>query len=163
VDCRSVIRCKRDQKSCSWPGPQTVTAPTPAKLIPNRLYGINLWVDLLLKKFHGKRPIDRVLEQLPLLGLKLSPGTVASELQRMEPTLYLSMDVSACVTVCSAIGGRTWAGLICWPRRDFQLFCPEEVESLDNSCTSTRIRVSLVRVAPAFPPPWCGSGLAPLR
>jgi transposase len=84
---RRQIRRRRYRKTCTCPGPQTLTAPKPAKLIPKGRYGNSLWVHLLLEKFHTGRPIQRTIEQLRLHGLWLAAGTIADGLKRIEPLL----------------------------------------------------------------------------
>jgi transposase len=77
--CRSETTC-----GCTAP-PRLITAPLPAKLIPKGLYGTSLWVEILVDKFYGQRPTERLLEKLRLHGLELAAGTVADGLQRLEP------------------------------------------------------------------------------
>jgi transposase len=77
---------KRYRSRCHCAGcPRTVTAPTPAKLIPKGLFGISVWVEILLDKYHGHCSTGRLIERLRLLGLDLAPGTIASGLQVIEP------------------------------------------------------------------------------
>jgi len=82
---RRVIRRRRGQRTCSCPGPRTFTAPPAPKLIPKSLLGVSVWVEILLDKFAGYRPTQRLLEQWRLLGLDLAAGTVTDGLQRLEP------------------------------------------------------------------------------
>lgn len=82
---RRVIRRRRGQRTCSCPGPRTVTAPPAPKLIPKSLLGVSLWVEMLLDKFASYRPTQRLLEQWRLLGLDVAAGTVTDGLQRLEP------------------------------------------------------------------------------
>jgi transposase len=82
---RRVIRRRRGQRTCSCPGPRTVTAPPGPKLIPKSLLGVSVWVEILLDKFASYRPTQRLLEQWRLLGLDLAAGTVTDGLQRLEP------------------------------------------------------------------------------
>ena len=82
---RRVIRRRRGQRTCSCPGPRTVTAPPAPKLIPKSLLGVSVWVEILLDKFASYRPTQRLLEQWRLLGLDLAAGTVTDGLQRLEP------------------------------------------------------------------------------
>ena len=82
---RRVIHRRRGQRTCGCPGPRTVTAPPPPKLIPKSLLGASVWVEILLDKFASHRPTQRLLEQWRLLGLDLAAGTVTDGLQRLEP------------------------------------------------------------------------------
>ena len=82
---RRVIRRRRGQRTCSCPGPRSVTAPPAPKLIPKSLLGVSLWVEILLDKFASYRPTQRLLEQWRLLGLDVAAGTVTDGLQRLEP------------------------------------------------------------------------------
>jgi transposase len=76
---RRVIRRKRYRATCNCPDrPLTVTAPAAPKLIPKGIYGISVWVYLLLDKFSSHRPTGRCIEQLRLEGLPLSAGTIAA-------------------------------------------------------------------------------------
>jgi transposase len=82
---RRVIRRKRYRVTCDCPDrPLTVTAPPALKLIPKGIYGISVWVYLLLDKFSSHRPTTRLIEQLRLEGLPLSPGTIAAGFERLE-------------------------------------------------------------------------------
>jgi len=81
---RRIIRRRRYQRSCSCPGPRTVTAPTLPKLIPKGRLGVSMWVEILLDKYASQRPTERLLRSWQLLGLALSAGTVADGLHRLE-------------------------------------------------------------------------------
>jgi transposase len=82
---RRVIRRKRYRAACDCPDrPLTVTAPPAPKLIPKGIYGISVWVYLLLDKFSSHRPTARSIEQLRLEGLRLSAGTIAAGFERLE-------------------------------------------------------------------------------
>jgi transposase len=82
---RRVIRRKRYRAACDCPDrPLTVTAAPAPKLIPKGIYGISVWVYLLLDKFSSHRPTARSIEQLRLEGLCLSAGTIAAGFQRLE-------------------------------------------------------------------------------
>ena len=78
-------RC-RYERTCACGGQRRVlTAPLPAKVIPKGLYGTSLWVEILVDKFYGQQPVERLLEQWRLHGLDLAAGTVTDGLQRLEP------------------------------------------------------------------------------
>ena len=82
---RRVIKRQRYQRTCNCPGPQTVTTPPPPKLIPKGLLGESIWVDILVDKYHGHRPTERLLADWELRGLPVAAGTVAGGLQQLEP------------------------------------------------------------------------------
>jgi transposase len=82
---RRIIRRRRYQRTCSCPGPRTVTAPVVPKLIPKGRLGVSMWVEILLDKYASQRPTERLLQSWRLLGLDLSAGTVADGLHRLEP------------------------------------------------------------------------------
>ena len=82
---RRRIRRRRYQRTCDCPGPRTLVAPPPAKLIPKGRLGVSLWVAILLGKFFSHQPVERLLENWRLLGLDLAPGTVNEGLKRLEP------------------------------------------------------------------------------
>lgn len=85
---RRVVRRQRYRRTCDCrQQPRTVTAPLPPKLLAKSLYGTSVWIHLLVEKFHLQRPTQRTIEQLRLLGLRLTPGTIADGLQRIEPLL----------------------------------------------------------------------------
>lgn len=83
---RRVFRRHRYARRCECPGqPAIVTAPKPAELIPRGLYGISVWVTILLDKFHFQRPTYRLLQDLQTHGLSLSQGTLTGGLERLLP------------------------------------------------------------------------------
>jgi transposase len=63
-----------------------MAAPAP-KLIPKGRYGISVWVEVLLDKYFGYRPTERLLGSWRLWDLDLAPGTVTDGLQRLEALL----------------------------------------------------------------------------
>jgi transposase len=83
---RRPIRRRRYQRACTCAnGPRTVTTPAAPKLIPQGLLGVSVWVEILLDKFVGHRPTERLLGRWRLLGLDVAAGTVAGGLERLEP------------------------------------------------------------------------------
>ena len=83
---RRVIRRRRYQRTCSCANcPRTITAAPAPKLIPKGLLGVSVWVEILLDKFFGHRPTERLLSQWRLLGLDVAAGTVADGLKQLEP------------------------------------------------------------------------------
>lgn len=84
---RRVIHRRRYRRTCTCAGPQTLTAPAPAKLIPKGRYGISVWVEILLDKYLTYRPTERLLASWRTLGLDLAPATVTDGLSRLEVLL----------------------------------------------------------------------------
>jgi transposase len=84
---RRVIHRRRYRRTCTCHGATTLTAPPPPKLIPKARYGISVWVELLLDKYHSYRPTERLLTSWRLLGLDLAAGTVTDGLERLEALL----------------------------------------------------------------------------
>jgi len=84
---RRVIHRRRYQRICTCDGPNTLTAPSPPKLIAKGRYGISVWVEILLDKYFSYRPTERLLASWRLLGLDLAPGTVTDGLSRLEVLL----------------------------------------------------------------------------
>jgi len=85
---RRVYRRKRYVRRCRCPGlPPIVTAPGPAKLIAKGLFGISIWVMVLLDKFLFHRPTHRLLEDWKTRGLDLAQGSLTGGLERLLPLL----------------------------------------------------------------------------
>ena len=83
---RRVIRRKRYKPTCTCgASPGIVTAPPPPKLIPKGIYGISVWVTVLLDKFYSMRPTYRLLADLKTHGLDLAQGTVTDGLKTIAP------------------------------------------------------------------------------
>jgi transposase len=83
---RRRIRRRRYQRTCTCSDcPRTLTAPPPPKLIPKGLFGVSVWVEIMIDKFFSHRPTERLLDQWRLLDLELAAGTVAGGLERLEP------------------------------------------------------------------------------
>jgi transposase len=83
---RRRIRRRRYRRTCTCSDcPRTFTAAPAPKLIPKGLLGVSVWVEILLDKFAGHRPTERLLSQWRLLGLDVSAGTVTGGLERLEP------------------------------------------------------------------------------
>jgi transposase len=82
---RLVSKRVRYQRTCSCPGPRTLTAPAVPKLIPKGRLGTSLWVEILVDKFTSHRPTERLLDQWHMHGLDLAPATVNEGLQHLEP------------------------------------------------------------------------------
>ena len=84
---RRVIRRRRYRRGCTCEGPTTIIAPPAPKLIPKGRYGVSVWVEVLLDKYFGYRPTERLLSSWRLLDLDLAAGTVTDGLQRLEALL----------------------------------------------------------------------------
>jgi transposase len=84
---RRVIRRRRYRRTCACDGPTTILAPPAPQLIPKGRYGISVWVEVVLDKYFGYRPTERLLGSWRLLDLDLAPGTVTDGLPRLEVLL----------------------------------------------------------------------------
>jgi transposase len=83
---RRVIRRRRYRPRCACPDNRGIlTAPGPAKLIPKSIFGVSIWVELLLDKYLFYRPTYRLLADLQTHGLDLSQGSLTDGLQRLTP------------------------------------------------------------------------------
>lgn len=83
---RRVIHRRRYKPRCSCPDNRgIITAPGPAKLIPKGIFGISVWVELLLDKFLFYRPTYRLLADLQTHDLDLSQGSLTDGLKRLTP------------------------------------------------------------------------------
>jgi transposase len=83
---RRVIRRRRYRPACSCAvHPGIVTAPPPPRVIPKSIFGVSIWVTLLLDKYLFYRPTDRLLADWATHGLDLSLGTVTDGLKRLVP------------------------------------------------------------------------------
>jgi transposase len=83
---RHIRHCYRKDCHCV-PGPTILTAPKPAKLIAKGLFAVSFWVQVLLKKFEFKQPLQRTVDELSTFGLKVSPGTLDGGLEKIQPML----------------------------------------------------------------------------
>lgn len=76
------------QRGCSClSGPKILVAPKPAKLIAKGLFAVSFWVEVLLKKFAFKQPLERIVSELQSLELEVSPGTLTGGLKKIQPML----------------------------------------------------------------------------
>jgi transposase len=83
---RRVIHRKRYKPTCACPdNPGIITAPAPTKLIPKSIFGVSIWVELLLDKYLFYRPTYRLLADLQTHGLDLSQGSLTDGLKRLTP------------------------------------------------------------------------------
>jgi transposase len=71
--------------SCDCPAGRGIrSAPKPAKLIPEGLFGVSFWVEVLLKKFAYAQPLQPPVGELKAHGLEVSPGTLSGGLQKLK-------------------------------------------------------------------------------
>ena len=83
---RRIIKRKRYKPACRCGAvPGIVTAPPPPKLIPKGLYGISVWVTILLDKFLFLRPTNRLLDDLKTIKLNIAQGTITDGLKTIAP------------------------------------------------------------------------------
>jgi transposase len=83
---RRVIKRKRYKPTCTCGAvPGIVTAPPPPKLIPKGIYGISVWVDVLLDKFYSMHPTHRFLAALKTHNVDLAQGTITDGLKTIAP------------------------------------------------------------------------------
>lgn len=83
---RRVIRRRRYKPTCTCPDNRgIITAAGPAKLIPKSIFGVSIWVELLLDKYLFYRPTYRLLADLQSHGLDLSQGSLTDGLKRLTP------------------------------------------------------------------------------
>ena len=81
---RRIVR-QTGTKTCSCKRvPQTITASMPLKLMSKSPYGISIWADVLLNKFHYCQPTNRLLNQYGELGLPISAGTISGGLKKLK-------------------------------------------------------------------------------
>src|SRR5690606_2716254 len=64
-----------------------VTAPAPATLYQRTSIGNSLWIHLLVWKFLHGVPTERILKNLALYKLKLSAGTIAGGMKKLDELL----------------------------------------------------------------------------
>ena len=73
------IERPRWQQGCTCPeAPGEVTAPPVPRLFPNTMFGISVWLHVLIEHFVFFRPYRRIAAWLEGHGLPLSAGTMAS-------------------------------------------------------------------------------------
>lgn len=83
---RRVIQRKRYKPTCQCGVvPGIVTAPPAPKLIPKGIYGVSVWVMILLDKFLFLRPTNRLLDDLKTHELFLAQGTLTDGLKTIAP------------------------------------------------------------------------------
>ena len=82
---RRIMR-KKYKPGCTCPGNKgIITAPAPAKLIPNSRYGTSIWIHILIRKFELQIPVNRILKNMSLHGVSIPAGSVGDNLKRLAP------------------------------------------------------------------------------
>jgi len=82
---RKIMR-KKYKPGCTCPGNKgIITAPAPAKLIPNSRYGTSIWIHILIRKFELQIPVNRILKNMSLHGVSIPAGSVGDNLKRLAP------------------------------------------------------------------------------
>jgi len=95
---RRIIKRKRYKPTCKCGAlPGIVAAPAPPKLISKGIFGISVWVNILLDKFLFMRPTYRLLSDLKTHGLDIAQGTLTDGLKAIAPLF---------APVCDAITAR---------------------------------------------------------
>ena len=83
---RRIIKRKRYKPTCNCDAlPGIVTAPPPPKLIPKGIFGISVWVTVLLDKFLFIRPTYRLLADLKTHDLDVAQGTLTDGMKLIAP------------------------------------------------------------------------------
>lgn len=73
-------------KTCDCPSQNLITcAPVPPKLIAKGKYGVSVWSMILLDKYLGGTPTERLLQKLNHIGLHIAPGTIVDGLKKIAP------------------------------------------------------------------------------
>ena len=76
------------RKTCQCKGiPVIKVAAVAPKVIPKGLLSAESWVHILMEKYLYQMPIHRILKRLRLNDIKISAGTVAGGLKRLEELL----------------------------------------------------------------------------
>jgi transposase len=66
--------------------PAAIVAPAvPGRLIRKSPFGVSIWVEVLLEKFHHGRPTNRLLQKWATFAVRVSPGTIAGGLKQLLP------------------------------------------------------------------------------
>ena len=83
---RRRIHRRRYLRTCSCPDlPRVVAAPIVPRVLPHSPWGISVWVQILLDKYHYGRATHKQLDDLRSHGLGLASGTVIGGLKRLAP------------------------------------------------------------------------------
>jgi transposase len=66
--------------------PAAILAPAvPGRLIRKSPFGVSIWVEVLLEKFHHGCPTNRLLQKWATFAVRVSPGTIAGGLKQLLP------------------------------------------------------------------------------
>lgn len=83
---RRTIRRHRYRPTCECPEhPGLITAPTAPRVIPNSIFGVSIWVTILLDKYPFYRPTYRLLEDLRTHQLDRVLSSLTDGLKRLLP------------------------------------------------------------------------------
>ena len=83
---RRLIRRQRYRPTCDCPEqPKILTAPPAPRVIPKSIFGVSIWVTLLLDKYLFYRPTYRLLEDLRSHDLDLSLGSLTDGMAKLVP------------------------------------------------------------------------------
>ena len=95
---RRVICRKRYKRACRCannPAPQIITVPPMERVFPKSRLGVSIWAHVLIQKYEYQNPLNRILSNLSLCNLPLSPGTVTGGLNQLLPLLTPVYDAIA--------------------------------------------------------------------
>src|SRR5215475_4571372 len=82
------IQRPRYHKVCRCPHiPGIVTAPPAPRLMPKSLFGVSVWMEVVLDKDLYGRPTARLCQAVQHQGVPLAQGTVTEELRKITPLL----------------------------------------------------------------------------
>jgi transposase len=83
---RRIIKRKKYIPTCHChTGPGIISAPPAPRILPKGIFGISVWVHILLDKYRFMRPTNRLLDDLRTHDLDIAQGTVTDGLKRMAP------------------------------------------------------------------------------
>jgi transposase len=83
---RRIVRRRRYRPTCQCGVvPGVLTAAPPPRVIPKSIFGVSVWVTVLLDKYLFYRPTYRLLADLCSHDLDLALGTLTDGLQRLVP------------------------------------------------------------------------------
>ena len=83
---RRIVQRKKYIPACRCcPRPGIICAPAAARVVPKGIFGVSVWVTVLLDKYHFMRPTNRLLEDFRTHNLDLAQGTLTDGLKAMAP------------------------------------------------------------------------------
>lgn len=80
---RTIRRKFTPPPGCDPDVPKIITAPMPAKLIPQGKYGLEVWGDILIDKYQQHMPIQRQIFDMQQHNVNMIPGTVFNGLSTL--------------------------------------------------------------------------------